>query len=465
MKTALNQNLVFKSLSIDVKPVLEGGKLIFQPNPTGAPYIVFDSHRDAPVGFGVKVAATKKTYIIQRKVQGKVIKAKVGNVSDFTIDSARDAARKMLEIMKETKRNPNVIARELSASDITLGECFERYRAHLISRPQPAKPNTLKVLDKAKNKLEKWHGTRVKDLTSAMILARFDEIAQSTRTTAEQTFRWASVAVERLIEVESIDANNANRPPMLTFNPFAILHVEKRYRTRQQLDDSYEERGVRKPLSIESLPLFLGALWTRRGENMTGCDYLLVSLLWGARKNEPASLVWRDMLSESEAKKTSHVCLESRIAFFYDTKNRSNLTLPICDAAYEVLSRRHEDREKVHESKRKWVFPARSKFSKTGHYSDAKSLIEYICEDAGIRRIASHDLRRTFASVADDLVSNSMLKRLINHKDRSDVTEGYVTKEFERVKEALQRIELHMLETAPIVYNALLVPKYQKLPI
>ena len=71
-------------------------------NPNNQPYILFDDHRDSVTGFGVKVAKTKKTYIIQRRVLGgKVIKAKVGNVSDFAnIDAARDKARNLIQIAK-----------------------------------------------------------------------------------------------------------------------------------------------------------------------------------------------------------------------------------------------------------------------------------------------------------------------------------------------------------------------------
>ena len=39
-----------------------------------------------------------------------------------------------------------------------------------------------------------------------------------------------------------------------------------------------------------------------------------------------------------------------------------------------------------------------------------------------------HDLRSTFISVAEDLVSAYTLKRMVNHTDNGDVTGGYVDK-------------------------------------
>ena len=62
LKTTLNQAFIINKLSISVKPELSSsGKVVFEANPDQKPYIVFDDHRDSPVGFGVKVSLTKKT--------------------------------------------------------------------------------------------------------------------------------------------------------------------------------------------------------------------------------------------------------------------------------------------------------------------------------------------------------------------------------------------------------------------
>ncbi|ELW2866267.1 integrase, partial [Salmonella enterica] len=126
MKMTLNQSIIINKLSIDVKPSLDQqGRVIYLPNPERKPYLITDSHRDSPVGFGVKISATKKTYFIQRRVSvdesrpntgGKspqtVIRSTIGNVSDFTnIEQARDVARNFVQTMKLTKRNPNKIKR------------------------------------------------------------------------------------------------------------------------------------------------------------------------------------------------------------------------------------------------------------------------------------------------------------------------------------------------------------------
>lgn len=69
MKMTLNQSIIINKLSIDVKPSLDPqGRVVYLPNPERKPYLITDNHRDSPVGFGVKISATKKTYIVQRRV-------------------------------------------------------------------------------------------------------------------------------------------------------------------------------------------------------------------------------------------------------------------------------------------------------------------------------------------------------------------------------------------------------------
>jgi integrase len=465
MKTTLNQNIVLR-LTLDKKPYgANGGKLEFIDNESGQPYIVFDDHREAPTGFGVKIAKTKKTYLIQRRLtDGKVIKAKVGNVSDFsTIEAAREKARDMVQVAKETGKNPNSVERKKLADEITLSEAFTQYREYLLGRPKPAKLNTLAVLDRSISKFESWKNRRVKDLTGNEITQMFDSIAATKRTTAEQTFRWANVAVGHAIKLEIHDAASQQRSPSLTYNPFSILQVNEKYRTRSQLEAAYKAKGVRKPLSLkENMGSWLNAIYGRRAKNRTGCDYLLLTTLWGTRKNEGANLKWRHLISDAEKATSSYVDLEARTVYFRDTKNGEDHELPLADAAYEILLQLKHIIKKDKNSK--WVFPAESKFSKTGHYSDASSLIDYICEDAGIKKIGIHDLRRSMGRIAEELTSYSMVKRVLNHSNMSDPTSRYTEAEWERLKEVLQRIELHILATAPVVFNMLLTPKYAMMP-
>jgi hypothetical protein len=66
-----------------------------------------------------------------------------------------------------------------------------------------------------------------------------------------------------------------------------------------------------------------------------------------------------------------------------------------------------------------------------------------------------HDLRRTFATIADSLdIPGYALKALLNHKGGSDVTAGYVVASTERLREPMQKITDYVLRCAGVEASA-----------
>lgn len=131
MKTKLDQNDILTKFSATSRPILQGEKVAYIPH-DGSQYIIFDANQKSPVGFGVRIGAKSKTYIVQRKIGGRVIRAKIGNVASFdNIIAARKKAVDLVTEMEETGRNPNVAKRNKIAAEIKLGEAFAEYRGHL----------------------------------------------------------------------------------------------------------------------------------------------------------------------------------------------------------------------------------------------------------------------------------------------------------------------------------------------
>jgi len=171
MKVELSQSQILK-LTFSLKPTTITNGRIVSTVPNDQPDMITDSHRAAPIGFGVRVGKTKKVYFVQRKVGGKLIKTNVGNVGDFpSIDEARSRAQELVRVAIDTGRNPSEIAAERNAAEITLKEAFDDYESHLRGRKKPATDNTFKVLRKAREKLSSWSNRRVRDIRSKEILA------------------------------------------------------------------------------------------------------------------------------------------------------------------------------------------------------------------------------------------------------------------------------------------------------
>jgi integrase len=468
MKTELTLALI-KSLTLDKKPVkVDNGKIIFEENPRGEPYFVFDAAGGAPLGFGVKVAK-KKTFVVQRKVEGKTFRATLGSVAEFLtlkdgLEQARAKAAAMGAEIRTKQVNPNVEARKQSLSELTLGEAFAKYRTYITTREvRPAKPGTLKVFDRAVRKFEGWKDRKIRELVSDEITDKFQE-GKAYATSNEQSFRTAYTVVKRAVDVETLEAAVARRDPLLIANPFTIVRMSGLYRGKKEVERARHDNKIRNPLTpSETLGKFLEALWAKRlsRENKVGCDYLLLTLLTGARKSECANLKWAELLTESERLVNSWVDLDQGKAFFYKTKNGQDHLLPLGPCAVELLRKRQEEaaealgsREGTHAA-RKWVFPARSRQNKAGHYKDAQDLLGRIREIAGIPVLTRHDLRRSFGSVLTELeVPDSIQKRFMNH-DQSETHNLYTTAEWKLLQRWMNKIEEGIIIRGPNVWNSL----------
>lgn len=471
MKIELTKDVILNRLCIEKRPVgILGGEIVFEENVGRTPYIVFDTKL---TGFGVKVSASKKTYLMQKKVAGRVMKSKIGEVAEFVkVQDARDKAAGLSVMMRETGSNPNTERRRLQLAEATLGQAMEKYKDHLKSRSTPAQESTISNFERSERKLSCWTDRRIKSLGADEIKGKFDELAKKARTSTEQAFRWATTSVEHVLAMEAITAQSEGRTSSLFANPFRTLVHLKVYRTRAELAKDREERGVRNPLTRERLGRFLETLWSKRevNDNRTGCDYILLMLILGCRKSEHAGLVWRELLAPAGEKPASDavnprmnswVDLEKGEVFFHWTKNGLAHRLPLPECALELLRRRKteaaaESARRGFGKSRRFVFPAKSRFSKTGHYNDSQDLLKRLRVEADIPTLTRHDLRRTFGTTAVHAagLSKEMVGELLNH-GRTDVTDRYTEAEWSQLKAAMQRIENSLLTTAPNLYNSL----------
>lgn len=488
MKAELDLKLI-KLLTLEQVPagVDEKGRLTFSSNPRtlqdGSPnpdflpsYILWDGHRTAPPGFGIRVAG-KKTYVIRRKVNGRSIMPTVGNVADFNVlDDARRKAADMARVMLDSGMNPNELSRQRKNAEITLGQAMARYRNHLVTRRQkPAREATLRVFDRVVRKLDSWAWTQrlVTDISTDEIERKFLEDTVHSEAN-EQAFRWPTAAVRWCIENEALAASAARREPGITVNPFDVLTLNRHYRTQTQKNREREEQSKRNPLKPGStLGTFLEAAWSKRltNDNATGIHYLMLMLLWGCRQSEHAPLCWGELLTEHgepgvSKKATSHVWLDDHerygpYVFFYRTKNTLDHRLPITPMVLNLLRLRETSAALEAEKRgfgaksRKYVFPARSRFSKTGHYTDATDLLGAIREEIDVEKLSRHDLRRSFGAVMTSIdVPESIKKHLLNHAS-SSVTDTYTKAEWKLLREWMVKIEQAILVRAPNVYNAL----------
>jgi integrase len=461
MRLELTTDTVIK-MTLDKFPELGVPYKAWRPAP-GLNYLVYDSHRDAPVGFAIRVGKKASVYLVEKHVAGKNMKipvglarGKKGDEPIMELSAARNYARDLIATAKKHGANPKTIADQVEASELTLGQVWDRYVSDLLGRSQPIKPNSKLSLDKARDKLKDWEDRKVRLITGEEILKRFDlhAVERGHRTAAEAMGRWATSAVANAIENEVHNAHAEGRPPSLAYNPFTILKTKKKYRAGIQLERDYAAKGIRNPLSFStSVGPFVKTAWAYRSENPVAGDFMLLDLIWGMRGDECRTFKWRDRIDDAEAVTARWIDLNKRVARVNDAKNRGDHEFPIGPCAIELLKlRRAAELEG-----QAWVFPARSANSTKGHYSDPSVALNTVRERAGIKTVRGHDLRRTFGAACEKLgFTDRQAKRMLGHGVASGETMGrYTSPEWGDIAERMRRVEELVLAAAPSVYNAL----------
>jgi integrase len=198
-------------------------------------------------------------------------------------------------------------------------------------------------------------------------------------------------------------------------------------------------------------------------------DYLLLLLFTGLRRNEAATLKWKqiDFIEPSftvvdTKNKLPHTLPLSEYLFNLLNDRKEGLKTELAEAQaamlnYEMLNQRQQqtasNRLAMAEKRAAslYVFPGEGK---TGFINEPRRAIDSVIESTGIS-FSCHDLRRTFATIAESLdLSRYTVKALLNHKQQeSDVTSGYIILNVDRLREPMKKITNAILERIKVQHG------------
>jgi integrase len=436
----------------------------------------FDTELD---GFGVRVSATGKKYFVRRTVRGKRVRVMLGSHPTMAAEMARSQARIKLGVMEtgvdpnEEKRQARKVAEEKKQKAVTLQAALDAY----VQKGKLKQSTIDNYKDLFRTYLSDWLARPAAAITRDMVLERHSGIANGTR-------RWRVLAKETDPEVskrggkaklKSVEVAEPKKKEAAADNCMRTLRAVLNYTFESDDGESLYNNPVnvlsskkhnawfkvgrrRTLVKNSSLPAWHKAIIGLDNEIMR--DYLLFTLFTGLRRNEVATLKWKQ------------VDFEERCFTLVDTKNNEPHALPLSDFLYQLLKDRKDGLKTELEAalsaqaavritpapltrkKRQaidnrvalaearlaspYVFPGEGK---SGHIVSPKRALEEVLATTGIK-FSIHDLRRTFATVAESLdLSQYTIKDLLNHKrEISDVTGGYIILELERLRGPIQRI-------------------------
>lgn len=391
-------------------------------------------HQDLElIGFAVRVGKKTKQYMVNKRIDNKLYRIVISDVGLMTITEARDEA---MRIMSDIKKGIDPNAKKSSSIDNpvpTLQECFDYFKAHRTLTDETLRSYNRQI----ETLLKDWLKLPIDSITKTMIAERHAKLTKSSPAQANATMRVLR-SVWNYCRQSFLDSNEE---PYIKEHPIAILNVKKDWNYIAPKKRHVEE---------ENLGRFLKAVlqhtdkWSHRQApySNNARDIMLVFMLTGVRLNEAQTLMWEN------------VDLKAGKILFKDTKNGSDYQLPMGDVLWALM--KHRAKYRAGEI---WVFPSHLKNSDS-HIKDLGLSYKVISSKAGLY-ITAHDLRRTFASVANSLsMTYPVLKRLLNHRDSKtsdDVTLQYIQISQREIRAALNEIEKTYFSQADLTQDAVIV--------
>lgn len=351
-----------------------------------------------------------KVYYFYRKFEGKPIDLKIGSASDLTPEQARDKA-KVYAAATSDGRDPRLLSVKPKA-EWAFRDLFAWW---LEDCAKPRRKSWREDQDVFRRYLAPIAGLPLSKVTKAELRRLHAELgAKVGQRTANKTLELVRAVFNAGIRHDHYDHANP------------ALAVEM-----------YELQSRDRRLMPGEMVAFFQALGEEANEDIR--DYILMSLLTGARQMNVLAARWCDI------DLTARVWRIPGAA----AKGGRPILLPLEAGELELLERR-----RARHGKGEWVFPGRAG-SKHGHLIEPKSGWARILRRANEIRTAAdepplsdlrlHDLRRTLGSnMVDTGASLPIIGRALGHQSQA-ATAIYARLALDPVREAKRAAHAAML--------------------
>lgn len=369
-------------------------------------------HRDSDlIGFAVRATTKSKSYIVERRNEGKLYRVTIGKTNEITPVEARKKAQTILADIA----NGEYEKKKESSNEITLEQAFDLYL-----KQRKLKPLSINTYHHCINTfLSDWKSKPIFDISKKDVFDRFIKLTEYSSTQANLTLKMFG-SIWRFAQVHwSTDEN-----PILKHNPIDVIPAKRGWNKTKARTRHLDESNIHVFYNAVLNYFTERSLYDDASKNAVR-DLVLFIMYTGCRRNEAQTLKWEN------------VDIEKGLFIFKDPKNGDDHLLPMGDHLFEIIKQRYELKNN------EYVFPGSNMVSKAKHVSGAQGLLEAVREQTGIE-ISLHDLRRTFATICNNLdYGPYTIKRLLNHRSgaKNDVTGGYVQVSIKKLRLAMNDIE------------------------
>ncbi len=332
-------------------------------------------------------------------------------------DVMLEAQSRAAELTARLNRGENVFDQTRKESPVSLQELFDHYKEHHLEK------RGKRVLDN-ENNFKRWFAK--KNLAKKKANEFSHEDAARLHSSMEETPGSANRAVQlgRAMYNFGIKTHFISR----TDNPFAGVSLYRENERDRVLSD---EEAAKLLNELEAIPAIHSRERTLR-------DFILLSLLTGARKSNVMTMRWEEVDLKNA---TWSIPAEK-------TKTLRAQIIPLGETENEVLTDRKRLLKNSAEIERDcpWVFPGKGA---AGHMVDPGNAWESLRKRLGMSDLWIHDLRRSLASsMANTGADVSVVRAALNHTDTRTTLKAYIRTSQQVQLEARQRAQGAWFEAA-----------------
>ncbi len=328
-----------------------------------------------------------------------------------------------------------------AVANITLGDAFEKSIAI-----QPIAPRSLAGYRLAIDRdLKDWKTQPLKDITGTMAVTRHAELGNKPDGNPQRAMQVLRRVHNFATQYWGTDDNELpfGRCPVDKVNTVARRWARTAPRTRKLLD---ADLGPWL-LAVRDLPQT-----QKRGDGQLAAHYLELMLLTALRRREAAFIRWAD------------VDLRRLTLTVRDTKNHTDHTIPITRRVKAILEERQAALVAARELAKAKPGPTNQAHAQdlaefVIGLEETRHQIAIIKKVTGIE-VSAHDLRRSWASVADKAgVGAYAIKAALNHATTGDVTgTHYAQVDVDDLRKPMQKVEDYILAKLAVARGENVIP-------
>ena len=362
-----------------------------------------------------------KAFVLYRKIDGIAERLTLGRYPTMTIDQARRMVAQHNGSIA-VGQNPAEEKRSMR-QESTLGEVFARY---MVEYAKPRKKSWEIDEQRYNVHLVHWQNKKLGLIKKQHVQKLLTHIAENQRFIE---------GVDKLgrRKVKKVGGKGASNQILRLLRKVFNQAIDWGWDGDNPCTriKEYKSQSRDRFLEGDELPKFFEAL----GEepNTVARDYILASLLTGARRTNMLEMRW------------DQINLERREWLIPETKNGESQRLPLISAMLTLLKDR-----KAEADGSEWVFPSHGS---TGHLTNPDKTWKRVLARAGIddaRGTWLHDLRRSMGSwQANTGASLSVIGKSLNHKN-INTTAIYARLAMDPVRESMEKAAGAMFEAGGI---------------